>query len=98
MSAVRVLLYGFGPYLQFRDNVTEAIVHGLEGTRISGLDLHRRVLPVRFDPAPFLEAIEEVQPSIVIGAGQHPRARKIRIERRAFNELEGPGQPPGPIV
>lgn len=73
-----VFIYGFGPYMSFRDNVTEKTVRAL--TRMAGVQ--RRVFDVTFDRAMFERAFARVNPEIVIGLGQHPRARKLRLEQR----------------
>jgi pyrrolidone-carboxylate peptidase len=74
-----VYIYGFGPYMSFRDNVTERTVRALP--RIAGVQ--RRVFEVKFDRAMFERALARARPDIVIGLGQHPRARKLRLEQRS---------------
>jgi pyrrolidone-carboxylate peptidase len=74
-----VLVYGFGPYQTYRVNVTERTVRSLPPR----LHVHRRVFAVRFDRRMFERTLERLRPGIVIGLGQHPRARKLRLERRA---------------
>jgi len=73
------LIYGFGPYRGYRDNVTERTVRALPGS----LRVHRKVFDVRFDRRMFERTLDRLRPEIVIGLGQHPRARKLRLERRA---------------
>lgn len=75
----RVLIYGFGPYRQFHDNVTERTIRSLP--RVAGV--RTVVFDVRFDRAMFERALARANPELVIGLGQHPRARKLRLERRA---------------
>lgn len=75
----RILVYGFGPYQSFRDNVTERTIRALPPR----LRVQRRVFDVRFDRRMFERALERARPDVVIGLGQHPRARKLRLERRA---------------
>ena len=74
-----ILVYGFGPYQTFRENVSERSVLSL--TR--SLRVHRKVFDVKFDRAMFERTLERLKPEVVIGMGQHPRARKLRLERRA---------------
>ncbi len=74
-----ILVYGFGPYLSFRDNVTERTLRAMKAPR--GVVLH--VFDVKFDSSMFERVFERVRPSAIIGLGQHPRARKLRLERRA---------------
>ena len=52
----RILLYGFGPYRQFRDNITARIIKSLP--RQAGLK--KVVFPVRFHRAQFVEAIAAI--------------------------------------
>jgi pyroglutamyl-peptidase len=77
---LRILLYGFGPYLQYRDNITAKILRLLPRRR----GLRKVVFPVRFDRRQFIEAIRRTKPDIVLGLGQSSRQR-IEIERQAAN-------------
>ena len=77
---MRVLVYGFGPYRQFRDNITAKIIKRLPE---SG-DLRKCIFPVRFDPKQFVGALRRHRPDVVLGLGQSSR-RKIEIEMRAAN-------------
>ncbi len=74
-----VLVYGFGPYMGFRENVTEKTIRALPRS----LRAHRKVFAVKFDRGMFERELERVRPEVVIGMGQHPRARKLRLERIA---------------
>jgi pyroglutamyl-peptidase len=78
---VRILIYGFGPYGKFRDNVTEKIVRALPKRR----GLKKIVFPVRFHKGQFTSAIKEFRPDVVLGLGQCSRGSLLRHERRAFN-------------
>tara|TARA_B100001093_G_scaffold245679_1_gene235214 strand:+ start:1598 stop:2104 length:507 start_codon:yes stop_codon:yes gene_type:complete len=83
MTIVQVipLVYGFGPYEKYNHNVTTDIVR-----EVNRLKLARGIVfDVRFDSNQFIAALERYQPKVIIGIGQHPQARKIRIERRARN-------------
>ena len=77
---MRVLVYGFGPYRQFRDNITAKIIKRLPD---SG-DLRKCIFPVRFDQKQFVGALRRHRPDVVLGLGQSSR-RKIEIEMRAAN-------------
>ena len=77
---MRLLVYGFGPYREFRDNVTEKIVKALPRQR----GLRTVVFPVRFYRWQFIEALEEHKPDKVIGLGQCPR-EQIQVETTARN-------------
>jgi pyroglutamyl-peptidase len=77
---MRILLYGFGPYKQFRHNISAKIVKALP--RQPGLI--RLVFPVRFHGRQFVKALTKYRPDIVLGLGQSSRNR-IDIESRARN-------------
>jgi len=76
----RILLYGFGPYRQFRDNITVRIIKSLP--RQAGLK--KIVFPVRFHRAQFVEALLRFKPDMVLGLGQSAR-RRIDVESQAIN-------------
>jgi len=77
----RILLYGFGPYRQFRDNITAKIVKSLP--RQPGLK--KIVFPVSFSRGQFVDALERFKPDIVLGLGQSSRQR-IGVESQARNQ------------
>ena len=81
---MKALVYGFGPYGKYTHNITTNIVREINRVKLAkGI-----VFDVQFDSNQFTEALERYQPEVIIGLGQHPRARKIRIERRARNWRE----------
>jgi pyrrolidone-carboxylate peptidase len=77
---MRVLIYGFGPYRQFRENITAKILQSLPASK----GLKKIVFPVRFDRKQFIRALKRHRPDMVLGLGQSSR-RRIEIETRAFN-------------
>ncbi|HEV8722224.1 MAG TPA: hypothetical protein VGW77_16515 [Candidatus Binatia bacterium] len=77
---MRVLIYGFGPYRQFRDNITAKIVQQLPKSD----GLKKIVFPVRFDQKQFVRALSRHRPDAVLGLGQSSR-RKMEVEARAVN-------------
>jgi pyroglutamyl-peptidase len=89
-KARRILLYGFGPYRQFHQNITATIIKTLP--RQPGLQ--KVVFPVRFHRRQFVDAIERFQPEIVIGLGQSSR-RRIEVELQAANCRRA--RPAGPV-
>lgn len=95
MAIVQVnpLVYGFGPYERYTHNVTTDIIREVNRLRLA----NGIVFDVSFDPNQFIEALERHQPKVIIGIGQHPRARKIRIERRARNWRESASSKGKPI-
>jgi pyroglutamyl-peptidase len=78
----RVLVYGFGPYKQFKDNVTSRIVKKLRASRA----LKKILFPVEFDKKQFTDAVKKHRPDVVLGLGQCSSGRRLRIERWAVNK------------
>jgi pyroglutamyl-peptidase len=76
----RILLYGFGPYRPFRENITKKILKSLPAQP----GLKKVVFPVRFQRAQFVEALSKFQPDVILGLGQSSR-RRIEVETRALN-------------
>ena len=92
---MRLLTYGFGPYRQFKDNVTGKILSRLP--RRNGLK--KVVFPVRFNKSQFINALETCEPDIVLGLGQCSSGRRLRIESRARNRRRNhAGEKLRPIV
>ena len=81
---MRLLIYAFKPYGPYRNNISEQLIQALPGHQ----NIQKRVFKVEFDYQMFYSAFEELSPDIIIGMGQHPRARKIRIERKASNTMK----------
>jgi pyroglutamyl-peptidase len=77
---MRVLLYGFGPYKQFRDNITAQVLNTLPETD----GLKKIVFPVCFDRKQFVRALQRHRPDAVLGLGQSSR-KEIEVEGRAVN-------------
>lgn len=82
-DTTRVLIQAFEPFGAYRRNITMAIAAALP----LQADWRVRVLPVRFDEAVFREPLESLKPRWILGLGQCPRGERLRIERRAFNQM-----------
>jgi pyroglutamyl-peptidase len=78
---MRLLLYGFGPYHHFQQNITEGILRGLP--KQSGLK--KVVFPVRFHKGQFIKAVKDANPDMILGLGQCSRGQRLRIETKAVN-------------
>ena len=76
----RIFIYGFGPYRQFRNNVTAKVIRFLP----KDPHLKKRIFPVRFDRLQFARALDRAKPDIVLGLGQSSRKR-IEVETQAHN-------------
>ena len=90
---MRILVYGFGPYRQFRDNITARIVKSLP--RQAGLK--KIIFPVRFQRRQFIDVLDRYKPQVILGLGQSSRSQ-IEVEtcarnRRRVSKLA----PPRPI-
>ena len=77
---VRVLLYGFGPYRKFTENITAKIIDSLAPRP----GLRKLVYPVRFQRKQFVDALRSPMPLMVVGLGQSSRPG-IEVETRAIN-------------
>ena len=77
---MRILVYGFGPYRQFRRNITARIVRSLP--KSPGLRTH--VFAVRFQKKPFIAVLKRHQPDFILGLGQSSR-KNIQMEALARN-------------
>ena len=89
---MRVLVYAFKPYGPYETNITEQVLsHPQFCPRVS-----KKVFDVEFDYDMFNRTFMASDAQIILGMGQHPRARKLRNERKARNlykTLEGEFQP-----
>ena len=79
---MRILLYGFGVYRNFKENVTEKIIRRWPRRR----QLSKIIFPVRFHRRPFVDAVRKHDPEVILGLGQCSRGRRLRIEQRAVNK------------
>jgi len=79
---MRLLIYGFGPYRQFSDNITARILQKLPKRK----PIKKIIFPVRFRKTQFTKAVTEFEPDIILGLGQCSRGRLMRIENVAANQ------------
>ncbi len=93
----RILIYGFGPYLNFENNITQRIVEALKAVSFKDFEVQLKTFDVKFSQAMFLREVKQFKPDYVLGMGQHPRARRIRIERRGVNLKNNPQEDSQPI-
>ena len=84
-----ILIYGFRKFEHHSSNISESVIADLP----KSTGLVTRVFDVEFDSKMFKREFDSTRPEFIIGLGQHSRARKIRIERRAQN-LMLPGRKP----
>ena len=95
MTSTRILVYGFGPYRQFNDNVTAKVLREVPNRRW----LKKAVFPVKFQRRQFIQAVEKFTPDVILGLGQCSRGRLLRIETQAINKRRsGKNEKARPIV
>ena len=80
----KILVFGFKPYGKYKTNISEIIVNKLRNKKIS----KKIILPITFNRNRIIKKIKEIKPDVILGVSQHPRARKIRIERKAKNRIK----------
>jgi len=78
---MRILLYGFKPFLHYKENVTEKVLRKIKKKK----NLKKVVFDVKFNKKQFIDEIKSFRPDIIIGLGQHPRGKMLRNERKAVN-------------
>lgn len=78
---MKILLYGFKPYKNWKDNISERIIKKIRNRK----NLKKVIFNVEFNKNQFINVVRRFNPNVIIGLGQHPRSKKIRIERRAVN-------------
>jgi pyrrolidone-carboxylate peptidase len=85
---MQTFIYGFKPYGKFNENITEKIVSELPHSP----NITKKIFEVEFNYEMFSSTLELHRPDLIIGLGQHPRARKLRIERKARNIYKSENQ------
>lgn len=90
MAKATVLLTGFEPFGELRRNPSELAVRELAGAEVAGCVIAGRVLPVSTSRTPELveQAIEEVEPAVVLMLGVAPGRPALTIERVGVNVLD----------
>lgn len=88
----RALVTGFGAYGIEDDNPSGLIAQRLDGQRIAGLQVAGRVLPVDTEMVrdTLADAIESVQPAVVVLTGVAPGRSAPAVERIAINVRDFP--------
>ena len=84
MKDKKILIFGFKPYGRYKTNISEIIVNKIRNKKIG----KKIILPTAFDRNKIIKKLKEIKPDIILGMSQHPRARKIRIERKAKNIIK----------
>jgi pyroglutamyl-peptidase len=87
MSQPRILLTGFTPFGNEDINPSWEAVRALDGKHIAGHRVVARLLPTAFADSQreLALAIDEVQPTLLLGVGQAGGRSRLSIERIAIN-------------
>jgi len=82
-----VLVTGFGPFGSYDINPSQLIAEELDGEVIAGATVYGIVLPVDFTDSveEAVQAIENVNPDIIISLGLAARTRWIQVEKIGLN-------------
>jgi pyroglutamyl-peptidase len=88
---VKVLVTGFGPFGEVRDNPSAALARAVEGVRWGDHEILSRVLPVSYDraPAETIALAREHDVSMVIGFGVAMERSGVCVERTAVHVGRG---------
>ena len=78
---MRLLIYGFGPYQKFHQNITEKVLRRFP--RRSGVK--KIIFPVKFHRGQFIKVVKETKSDVILGLGQCNGGRRLRIETKAVN-------------
>lgn len=87
MAGRPILIFGFEPFLKFRENPSEKLAKALDSKVIAGRKVIGRVLPVDYARVERLIVgeIERHNPSVVLGTGLAPGRPVLSIEKIALN-------------
>lgn len=84
-----ILLFGFGPFLNYDYNPSASIVKKFDHKPVNGFKVVSKVLPVEhINSSKITERyIREIKPSIILGLGLASTRGSISIERVALNRF-----------
>ncbi|GEL77128.1 pyroglutamyl-peptidase I [Tenuibacillus multivorans] len=88
----KILLTGFEPFLSFKTNPTMEIAHNLNKNTVNDYEIVSRILTVDFSKSgkQMIEAIDEVEPDVVVALGLAGDRKHMTPERIAINCNDGP--------
>jgi pyroglutamyl-peptidase len=83
----RVLVTGFGPFLDVTDNPSGRLARAVDGRMAGAVEILGRELPVTFEGGPALAVslAETFDTEAVIGLGVDRRTTTVDVEIRAYN-------------
>lgn len=84
---MKVLLYGFEPFLDLKDNPSEQVVKALAGKKIAGGSIDTLILPVEYRSIEklLLSKIRQTKPGLVLGLGLYQGIPKLGVTKTALN-------------
>ncbi len=90
-SPRRVLVTGFGPFLDVIDNPSGRAARAVDGRAVRGLHIVGMELPVGFvdGPARAVAAATALDAVAIVGLGVDRRTRTVDVETRAYNRGVG---------
>ena len=92
MQMMRVLVTGFEPFADSRENPSQAVARQLDvaGPWSAGIELHTADLPVdaALLPGVLDEVLARVDPAVVVLLGESAKAAEVTLERLAVNLLD----------
>lgn len=96
-----ILLTGYGPFGEVRDNPSAALVRSVQGMSAGGHRLHALALPVswRDGPSEVLRVASEQAPALIVGFGVATLRTRVEVEAQGTGAREGVdvlGQGPPP--
>ena len=86
-NKMKLLIYAFEPFGQNAENISQQVLKQLRGRK----NVMKMTLPVKFNITFIINAVESTKLNIILGLGQYPRGKKIRIERLAKNQQKSKG-------
>jgi pyroglutamyl-peptidase len=92
---VTVLVTGYEPFGDHRQNPTATVAERLDGESVAGHDVVGRVVPVEFDRTrdELVALVEEHQPAVVVSTGLAGGRNAVSIERVGVNVDDHAGVP-----
>ena len=87
MAKPPLLLFGFGPFLQFDENPSEKVARSLNGSSSNGHKIIGKVLPVDYHLVgrAIMKEIEKCEPAVVLGTGLAAGRSLLGVEKIAVN-------------
>ncbi|MGM0608900.1 MAG: hypothetical protein ACQESP_10835 [Candidatus Muiribacteriota bacterium] len=78
---MKIFIYGFKPFKNYNENITQKILSKINLNQ----NINVKIFDVVFNKKMFKDEVDKCNPDIILGLGQYPVGKKIRIERTAHN-------------